>query len=82
MNILLKVVKIGLTGTALYFGGQAFKIYGYIRGYSDSSENIFDALDMEDEEKKKETLVNHSEIAMSWKELKSVVKELKSSSKK
>ena len=76
-NVLLKVVKIGLTSAALYGGAQAFKIYGYIRGYSDSSENIFDALDMEDDEKKKETLVNHSEIAMSWKELKRVVDELK-----
>ena len=81
-NMILKLVKLGLTGAALYCGASACKFYGYVSGYADSAESIFDALDIEDEEKKKETLVGHSEIASSWKELKSTVKELKSSLKK
>ena len=79
-NLTLKLVKAMLIGSCVYHGAKAIKLLGYIEGYSDSAENIFEVLDMEEEEKRA-TIINHYEIASTWKSMKSIFKEIKNTIK-
>jgi len=82
MNILLKVVKIGLTGSAIYCGAKICTGFGYIAGYGDATEVIFDAAGLPEDEPRRNILRTHAKVAECVKEIKSNIKEIKTTLKK
>lgn len=76
-NAMLKLVKLVCIGSGLYSMGKACKLYGYIKGFCDFSEFIFDAVDMENEEEKRNVLMRHATIVGEYKDLKNIMKDLK-----